>query len=88
MSDNLDKLRKLLAELFQLDQAELDFGIYRIMNQKRDEITNFLDDGLLPQVQEAFKEYQGSDRATVEAELKKSIQQAESLGIDPDGGAR
>ena len=42
MSRNLDKLRGLLAELFQLNQADLDFGIYRIMNQKRDEITAFL----------------------------------------------
>ena len=84
MSDNLEKLRRLLAELFQLEQADLDFGIYRIMNQKRDDITRFLDDDLLPQVQEAFKEYQSSDRVTIEAELRKSIQQAESLGIDPD----
>ena len=35
MSAKLDKLRRLLAELFQLDQADLDFGIYRIMNAKR-----------------------------------------------------
>jgi len=40
---NLEKLRNLLQELFQLDQADLDFGIYRIMNQKRDEIVRFLD---------------------------------------------
>ena len=50
MSANLDKLRRLLAELFQLDQANLDFGIYRIMNAKRGEITRFLENKLLPQV--------------------------------------
>ena len=33
-------------ELFQLDQADLDFGIYRIMNQKRDEVVRFLGQGL------------------------------------------
>ena len=33
MATNIDKFRGLLQELFQLDQAELDFGIYRIMNQ-------------------------------------------------------
>jgi adenine-specific DNA-methyltransferase len=33
---NLEKLTKVLAEIFQLDQADLDFGIYRIMNQKRE----------------------------------------------------
>ncbi|HUU40615.1 MAG TPA: hypothetical protein VMW42_06735, partial [Desulfatiglandales bacterium] len=84
MDSNYEKLRRLLAELFQFDQADLDFGIYRIMNQKRDEITNFLDSDLLPQVQEAFKEYGSSDRASIQAELDKAIQQAQSLGIEPD----
>ena len=37
-----EKLRYLLQELFQLDQADLDFGIYRIMNTKRDEVLRFL----------------------------------------------
>ena len=47
---NLDKLKNLLAELFMLDQADLDFGIYRVMNAKRAEVTRFLDHDLLPQV--------------------------------------
>jgi hypothetical protein len=29
---SFDKLKTKLAELFQLDQADLDFGIYRIMD--------------------------------------------------------
>ena len=36
MPGNLEKFRDLLKELFQLDQADLDFGIYRIMNARRD----------------------------------------------------
>ena len=31
-----DRLKALLAELFQFDREDLDFGIYRIMSQKRD----------------------------------------------------
>lgn len=34
MSEKLTSLKKKLMEMFQLDQAELDFGIYRIMNEK------------------------------------------------------
>lgn len=30
-----DKLKALLEELFQFDREELDFGIYRIMNQEQ-----------------------------------------------------
>ncbi len=84
MPENLNKLKRLLAELFQLDQVDLEFGIYRIMNTKREEITRFLDNDLLPQVQEAFKEYQSSDRASIQTELEKAVEQAKGLGIEPD----
>lgn len=84
MSQNLEKLRRLLAELFQLDQADLDFGIYRIMNQKRDEITRFLDKDLLPQVRNALSEHQSGDQRVIESQLKEAIEQAKGLGIDPE----
>jgi adenine-specific DNA-methyltransferase len=35
---NYNKLLAKLPEIFQLDQADLNFGIYRIMNLKRDKI--------------------------------------------------
>ena len=37
-----------------MDHAELDFGIYRIMNQKRADINHFLKFELLPQVKTAL----------------------------------
>ncbi len=57
MSKSFEKLRKLLEEMFQLNQAELDFGIYRIMNYKRREIEKFLDKDLLPQVRGELEKY-------------------------------
>lgn len=59
MSQNpaFDKLIRLLKELFQLDQPDLDFGLYRIMHARADEISQFLDQDLLPQVKEAFSQY-------------------------------
>lgn len=83
MPSNFDKLRRLLQELFQLDQADLDFGIYRIMNQKRDEIVRFLDKDLLPQVKEAFQEYKPADKALIQQQLDEAMRQAEALGVDP-----
>jgi adenine-specific DNA-methyltransferase len=68
MSQNLEQLKRLLAEVFQLDHAELDFGIYRIMNTKREEIVRFLDQDLLPQVRDAFQAYEAENRGAVEAE--------------------
>ena len=84
MSANYKKLRVLLQELFQLDQADLDFGIYRIMNQKRDEIVRFLDDDLLPQVKEAFGHYQSADRAEIQKELDKLVQNITNAGMNSD----
>ncbi len=84
MSQNFDKLKAKLLELFMLDQPDLDFGIFRIMNSKRTEITQFLDSDLLPQVQQAFAEYASADKSHIEAELKEAIDQAKTLGVDPE----
>ena len=42
-----EKFQELLRKLFQFDCAELDFGIYRIMNQKRAVIERFIEKDLL-----------------------------------------
>ena len=34
MSQKFERLKTLLKELFQLDQPDLDFGLYRIMHAK------------------------------------------------------
>jgi adenine-specific DNA-methyltransferase len=35
---NLERLKRILAGLFMFDRADLDFGIYRIVNARRDEM--------------------------------------------------
>ncbi len=82
MSQNLEKLKSLLAELFQFDHAELDFGIYRIMNVRRDEIERFLKDELLPQVREVLSAYARESRSALETELEKAKEQAKALGLE------
>jgi adenine-specific DNA-methyltransferase len=77
-----DKLLEKLKELFQLNQPELDFGIYRIMHAKADEITKFLEQDLLPQVKEALSAYRSGDRARLERELDEATEQAKSLGVN------
>ena len=84
MSQKYEKLKKLLEELFQLDQPDLDFGLYRIMHAKSAEVSQFLDKNLLPQVMDAFALYQSADRVEIEKELGKAIAQAHGLGVDPD----
>jgi len=85
---NLEKFKRLLRELFMFDQADLDFGIYRIMNSKRDEITGFLENDLLPQVHKALGDLAAVDHAALEVDLAKAIEQARALGVDPDSAQR
>lgn len=84
MTQQYTKLKALLLELFQLDQPDLDFGLYRVMHAKRAEVTKFLDEDLLPQVQQAFAQYQSADKAEIEKELAKAVEQAQGLGVDPE----
>ncbi len=84
MSNKFDRLITLLKELFQLDQPDLDFGLYRIMHAKSGEITQFLETDLLPQVRQAFEQYQPADKAAISQKLEKAVAAAESLGVDPE----
>jgi len=88
MSQKFEKLKNLLKELFQLDQPDLDFGLYRIMHAKSAEVTQFLDQELLPQVAQAFSLYKTADKAELEKELAKAIAQAQSLGVDPESSPK
>ncbi len=85
MPTKFERLQTLLAELFQLDRADLDFGIYRIMNLRRDEITRFLSEELLPQVRTALAGQGDARRSDLQAELRQVEQRAQELGVDPNG---
>ena len=81
---NYERLRRLLAELFMFDQADLDFGIYRVMNVRRGEIQRFLDDDLLPQVQDALAGMAAGEREALAAEIERAEAQAQALGVVPE----
>ncbi|PLS77587.1 MAG: site-specific DNA-methyltransferase, partial [Chloroflexi bacterium] len=87
-ASNYDKFRALLAEMFMFDQADLDFGIYRIMNAKRDEILRFLDKDLLPQVRETLGTLESGERVQIKAELDKVVEATKLAGIDPEQSPR
>jgi len=63
---NYEKLINTLKEVFMLDKAELDFGIYRIMNQKRKDIEQFLEVDLVPQVQKVLGKSLSIDKQAIQ----------------------
>ena len=84
MSQRYEKLKTLLKELFQLDQPDLDFGIYRVLHAKSAEVSKFLDEDLLPQVRAAFGQYRTADKFEIEKDLATAVAQARGLGVDPE----
>ena len=84
MNQKQEKLKTLLKELFQLDQPDLDFGLYRVLHAKSAEVSQFLDQDLLPQVQAAFVQYKTADKAELERELSKVIADIEAAEMDPE----
>ena len=81
---NLAKFQGLLRELFQFDCADLDFGIYRIMNHKRDAVERFISEQLPEAVATELDGGPLAQQARAEADLAQArdelIQLAESLG--------
>ncbi|NLF95996.1 MAG: hypothetical protein GX569_04595, partial [Candidatus Riflebacteria bacterium] len=49
-----NRLMNKLKELFQLDQPDLDFGFYRIMHAKSDQVRDFLENDLLKIISDEF----------------------------------
>lgn len=84
MSNKYEKLKSLLMELFQLNQPDLDFGIYRIMHARSKEIAQFLDTDLLPQVKASFAAYQPADKVAIQKELDKVINAVKEADMDPE----
>ena len=52
----LAKCQSLLRELFQFECAELDFGIYRIMNHKREVVDRYIERELPGAIEKAVRE--------------------------------
>src|SRR5262245_60246304 len=54
MKEQLEQLKRKFHEIFQTDQAELDFGIYRLMRAKREEFDRYLEGPLLTDLRQSF----------------------------------
>ena len=83
-SQQFDKFKSTLSELFMLDQAELDFGIYRIMNQKRSDVEHYLNQRLPLQVKNLLEQNATNRLADLQKKLEVAITQAQNLDVDPD----
>ena len=74
------RLLKKLSELFQLDQPDLDFGFYRIMHAKAQEVQDFIGTDLLQIVANAFGTVDEARKDELQAAYEKAIQTAKDYG--------
>lgn len=80
MSKQKDQFIALLGELFQLNQPELDFGLYRILHARSAQIKDFIDTELGSEIDVHFAE-QSQSNAHDSLEAAR-VKVAETLGED------
>lgn len=87
--ESLVKFQELLKTLFQFEASDLDFGIYRILNYKRDLIEKFINDDLARKVDKAFSKYQEKIGEKIDEKLEQKKQEVIKLlgnsAIDVNG---
>ena len=79
-----NELVKKLKETFQIDRPELDFGIYRILNARADEINDYLENKLKIKIQSALADAENANKAELEQQLQLSIKAATAAGFPPE----
>ncbi len=67
----LSQLQDLLRELFQLEMADLDFGLYRLLRLKKEEIEAFLTGQLPRRVEEAFSIVADEEHVSLEKKVSE-----------------
>ncbi len=84
MSEQLKQLKAIFHEIFQSDQSELDFGIYRIMRQKRAELNDYFDNQLLNDLRLTAKRQYEESSESIQKQINEAKSAAIELGYDPD----
>jgi len=68
----IEKFQSLLHELFQFEASELDFGIYRILNFKRQQIDKFIKEDIKNQIEEAFVRHKGERLKNINEQFEEA----------------
>ena len=84
---HVSKFQNLLRELFQFDCADLDFGIYRIMNHKRGVVETFITEKLPERVDAALSKGAAVEQSQAAERLEEVVAKVRSLLGDDAIGA-
>jgi len=85
--ESMQKFQGLLEKLFQFETSDLDFGIYRILNYKREQIEKFVQEDLVDKVESAFAKHKDKRLVGINQRFKEAKQElldtAKKLGKEP-----
>jgi adenine-specific DNA-methyltransferase len=87
-TDTKQQLKDLFRELFQLNNTDLDFGIYRIMNIKSKEVENFITKDLDEKVESVKSKILDRQSGDIKAELedaKAKLEKDFQVNFQQDG---
>ena len=87
MQPSLQKLQELLQKLFRADDADLDFGIYRIINYRRAQVQNLINEELSDIVKDALDANTEAEsaRQQIEEHAQRVRQTPGDSVLDADG---
>lgn len=83
-----DDLVAKLREIFQIDRPELDFGVYRILNARADEVDHYLSTRLKERVADALATGSAANVEGQKRDLEEAIKAAQGLGVDPESSTK
>lgn len=84
-----NRLLSKLKELFQLDQPDLDFGFFRVMHAKAEQVEKFIGEDLLQIVADAFESSAASQgESAVEAARAKLVEAMGDDALGDDGAVK
>ena len=87
-TDTKRQLKDLLRELFQLNNTDLDFGIYRILNIKAKEVEEFIEkdiDDKIESVKDKIIDRQSGDIKAELEEVKAKLEKDFKVDFQKDG---
>jgi adenine-specific DNA-methyltransferase len=80
--DVKERLIELLREIFQFENEDLDFGIYKILNHKKSQIESFIQKDLIKEITTQLNLIGAEEQKKAAEELEKLKQKLIDLGVE------
>jgi len=88
MNERMERFIALLNQIFEMDKSDLDFGIYRILNIRRDEIQKFFKEGLPKQIKETLAPFAQGNKDELRQKIAEIEKQAAEFGTSPENNPK